>query len=91
MIGSDSVIGVLGGVMECRRQELRDHEDQGFSPVNGDLGGHHESRSRGRRMLPADQETVDEDDRGALPVVPARYRALLQRDPGFQFLASLVL
>ncbi len=33
----DSIVGVLGGVVQCGRQEVRDHADQGVGPVSGDL------------------------------------------------------
>jgi hypothetical protein len=38
MVSFDPVVGVLGGVVECSRQELGDHADQGVGPVSGDLG-----------------------------------------------------
>jgi hypothetical protein len=38
MVGLDPVVGVLGGVVECGRQELRDSSDQDMGPVSGDLG-----------------------------------------------------
>jgi hypothetical protein len=38
MVSFDSMVGVLGGVVQCSRQEGRDHPDQGMVPVGGDLG-----------------------------------------------------
>jgi len=35
MISFDSIVGVLRGVVECSRQEIRDHADQGVGPVGG--------------------------------------------------------
>ena len=37
IIGFDPVVGVLGCVMECSRQELCYRSDQGVGPVSGDL------------------------------------------------------
>ena len=38
VVGLDSIVGVLSGVVEGGRQELGDHSDQGMSPVGSDLG-----------------------------------------------------
>ena len=38
MVSFALVVGVLGGVAECSRQELGDHADWGMVTVNGDLG-----------------------------------------------------
>ena len=38
LIGFDAVVGVLGGVVKCIRQELCNDSDQGMGPIGGDLG-----------------------------------------------------
>src|ERR1035437_7602278 len=38
VVSLDPVVGILGGVVQCGRQEVRDHADQGVGPVSGDLG-----------------------------------------------------
>src|SRR5450759_1461253 len=37
VVSLDPVVGILGGVVQCGRQEVRDHADQGVGPVSGDL------------------------------------------------------
>jgi hypothetical protein len=37
LVGFDPVVGVLGGVVKCSRQEAGNHPDQGVGPVSGDL------------------------------------------------------
>src|SRR5665213_3234224 len=37
VVSLDPVVGILGGVVQCDRQEVRDHADQGVGPVSGDL------------------------------------------------------
>ena len=37
MVRFDSIVGVLGGVVKCSRQEVGNDPDQGVGPVSGDL------------------------------------------------------
>jgi hypothetical protein len=37
IVGFDSVVGVLSGVVQCSRQEVGNDSDQGMGPVGGDL------------------------------------------------------
>ncbi len=57
VVGFDPVVGVLGGVVKCSRQELHDHPDRGVGPVGRDLGwravradGRGEESGRSRRV-----------------------------------------
>jgi hypothetical protein len=40
VVGFHSVVGVLGGVVLCSRQEIHDHANQGVGPIGGDLSRH---------------------------------------------------
>jgi len=67
MISFDSIVGELGGVVRCSRQEVRDHADQGVDPVRGDLswlamGGDHrgEEHRCGLQVTLLGHEHVDD-------------------------------
>lgn len=38
VVSFDSIVGERGGVVQCSREELGNHADQGVGPVGGDLG-----------------------------------------------------
>src|SRR5664280_2357702 len=53
VVSLDSIVGVLGGVVKCIRQELCNDSDQGVGPVGGDLdrlamGGDHRGEEHRR-------------------------------------------